>query len=143
MAKNMVNFYSQLECVNRYKYLGIHFCASGSFYFAQEELYKKAIKVYFKFSKTYCHWIQQSRQVCMFSIILLNQFSCMAVKCGACLIHSPIRLGTLYWTLVEFLTNFLQKNCIKSSVNIYLGFTQKQAIQLCCQNWVDSPYIST
>ena len=45
MAKNMVNFYSQLECVNRYKYLGIHFCASGSFYFAQEELYKKAIKV--------------------------------------------------------------------------------------------------
>jgi hypothetical protein len=56
------------------------------------------------------------------------------VKCGEYLIHSP---------LVEFLTNFLQKNCIKSSVNIYLGFTQKQAIQLCCQNWVDSPYIST
>jgi len=45
--------------------------------------------------------------------------------------------------LVEFLTNFLQKNCIQSFVNIYLGFTQKQAIQLCCQNWVDSPYIST
>jgi hypothetical protein len=37
--------------VNRYKYLGIHFCASGSFNFAQEELYKKALKVYFKFSK--------------------------------------------------------------------------------------------
>jgi hypothetical protein len=42
---------TQLECVNRYKYLGIHFCASGSFYFAQEDLYKKALKVYFKFSK--------------------------------------------------------------------------------------------
>jgi hypothetical protein len=39
--KHTFNFNdSQLECVNRYKYLGIHFCASGSFYFAQEELYK-------------------------------------------------------------------------------------------------------
>jgi hypothetical protein len=37
--------------VNRYKYLGIHFCASGFFYFAQEELYKKALKACFKFSK--------------------------------------------------------------------------------------------
>jgi hypothetical protein len=50
--KDTFNFNdTQLECVNRYKYLGIHFCASGSFYFAQEELYKKALKSYFKFSK--------------------------------------------------------------------------------------------
>jgi hypothetical protein len=27
------------------------------------------------------------------------------------------------------------------SVNIYLGFTQKQAMQLCCQNWVDFPVV--
>lgn len=41
----------QLECVSRYKYLGITFCSSGSFTIAQEELYKKALKAYFKFSK--------------------------------------------------------------------------------------------
>lgn len=40
-----------LECVSRYKYLGITFCSSGSFTIAQEELYKKALKAYFKFSK--------------------------------------------------------------------------------------------
>jgi hypothetical protein len=68
--KHTFNFNdTQFECVNRYKYLGIHVCASGSFNFAQEELYKKALKAYFKFSKdllslnptiktsqkTYCH----------------------------------------------------------------------------------------
>ena len=30
-----------LESVNEYKYLGMHFCASGSFSYAQEQLYKK------------------------------------------------------------------------------------------------------
>ena len=33
-----------LECVKSYKYLGIHFCASGSFALAQSELYKKHSK---------------------------------------------------------------------------------------------------
>ena len=44
---------TKLECVDRYKYLGIYFCASGSFSLAQEELYKKAIKAYFKLSKDF------------------------------------------------------------------------------------------
>ena len=43
----------KLECVNKYKYLGIHFCASGSFSFTQDELYKKALKAYFKLSKDF------------------------------------------------------------------------------------------
>ena len=43
----------KLECVNSYKYLGIHFCASGSFTVAQDELYKKALKAYFKLSKDF------------------------------------------------------------------------------------------
>ena len=42
-----------LECVNKYKYLGVTFCASGSFTHAQEELYKKATKAYFKLSKDF------------------------------------------------------------------------------------------
>ena len=40
-----------LECVHRYKYLGLTFCSSGSFMYAQEELYNKALKAYFKLSK--------------------------------------------------------------------------------------------
>ena len=43
----------KLECVGKYKYLGIHFCASGSFSFTQDELYKKALKAYFKLSKDF------------------------------------------------------------------------------------------
>lgn len=44
---------NSLECVNKYKYLGIYFCASGSFSYAQNELYKKALKAYFKLSKDF------------------------------------------------------------------------------------------
>jgi hypothetical protein len=40
-----------LECVHRYKYLGLTFFSSGSFMYAQEELYNKASKAYFKVSK--------------------------------------------------------------------------------------------
>jgi len=42
-----------LESVNEYKYLGIHFCASGSFSYAQEQLYKKGLKAYFKLTKDF------------------------------------------------------------------------------------------
>ena len=42
-----------LECVHKYKYLGIMFCASGSFSYAQEELYKKSLKAYFKLSRDF------------------------------------------------------------------------------------------
>ena len=42
-----------LESVNEYKYLGIHFCASGSFSYAQEQLYKKGVKAYFKLTKDF------------------------------------------------------------------------------------------
>jgi hypothetical protein len=39
---------NNLECVSRYKYLGIWFNNSGSFNFAQNELYQKALKALFK-----------------------------------------------------------------------------------------------
>ena len=42
-----------LECVKSYKYLGIHFCASGSFALAQSELYKKALKALFKLKRDF------------------------------------------------------------------------------------------
>jgi hypothetical protein len=42
-----------LESVNEYKYLSTHFCASGSFSYAQEQLYKKGLKAYFKLTKDF------------------------------------------------------------------------------------------
>jgi hypothetical protein len=42
-----------IECVSNYKYLGLHFTASGSFHFAQTELYKKALKAYYKLRKDF------------------------------------------------------------------------------------------
>jgi hypothetical protein len=35
-----------LDCVVNYKYLGLHFSASGSFSFAQTELHKKTLKAW-------------------------------------------------------------------------------------------------
>ena len=40
-----------IESVNNYKYLGLHFSASGSFSYAQNELYKKSLKAYYKLYK--------------------------------------------------------------------------------------------
>ena len=39
--------------VSQYKYLGIQFCASGSFSPAQKELYSKALKGYYKLRKDF------------------------------------------------------------------------------------------
>ena len=44
---------NQIECVQQYKYLGVLFCASGTFSFAQNELYKKALKAFFKLQKDF------------------------------------------------------------------------------------------
>ena len=55
-GKFLENFKFQnydIECVSNYKYLGIHFTASGSFHFAQTELYKKPLKAYFKLRKDF------------------------------------------------------------------------------------------
>jgi hypothetical protein len=42
---------SELKCVPNYKYLGIYFTASGTFSLAKNELYKKALKAFFKLRK--------------------------------------------------------------------------------------------
>ena len=44
---------SEIECVSNYKYLGIHFSASGSFSIVKQELYKKALKAFFKLKKDF------------------------------------------------------------------------------------------
>lgn len=40
-----------IQCVSNYKYLGIQFNASGTFALAQDELYNKALKAYFKLKR--------------------------------------------------------------------------------------------
>ena len=42
---------TKIECVNKYKYLGIVLCSSGSFKEAKELLFKKALKASFKLHK--------------------------------------------------------------------------------------------
>ena len=44
--------YQLFECVQCFTYLGIEFSSDGSFHIAKKTLYKKALKVYFKISKT-------------------------------------------------------------------------------------------
>ena len=41
------------ECVQEYKYLGVTFCSSGSFSFAQKVFYQKALKSFFKLRKNF------------------------------------------------------------------------------------------
>lgn len=43
----------ELDCVQHCKYLGVYFSASGTFSFAQNELYKKGLKAYFKLQKDF------------------------------------------------------------------------------------------
>jgi hypothetical protein len=44
---------SLIDCISNYKYLGIHFSASGTFSSAKHELCKKALKAYFKLRKDF------------------------------------------------------------------------------------------
>jgi hypothetical protein len=43
----------ELECVQHCKYLGVYFSASGTFSYAQDELYKKSLRAYFKLQKDF------------------------------------------------------------------------------------------
>lgn len=52
LSKSKFNFADvELECVSEYKYLGVSFCSSGSFSFAQKQLYQKALKSFFQTQK--------------------------------------------------------------------------------------------
>lgn len=42
-----------IGCVSQYRYLGVTFCDSGIFSFAQKELYNKALKAYHKLRKDF------------------------------------------------------------------------------------------
>ena len=51
IKSNFVFQNGTIECVSSYRYLGLHFSASGTFSYAKSELYKKGLKAYFKLCK--------------------------------------------------------------------------------------------
>jgi hypothetical protein len=58
-----------LDCVVNYKYLGLYFSASGSFFFAQNELHKNALKAYYN-SKIV--WIEPYQEIVLDSKSVLD-----------------------------------------------------------------------
>jgi hypothetical protein len=72
---------SELECVPNYKYLGIYFTAFGTFSLAKNELYKKALKAFFKLRnllekrrKLQCH-LHTSSNLAVGNVTGQNQYS--------------------------------------------------------------------
>ena len=53
LAQDFVFNGAKLDCVQNYKYLGLHFTASGTFSMAQDELYQKALKCFYKLCKDF------------------------------------------------------------------------------------------
>ena len=111
-----------LECVHRYKYLGLTFCSSGSFMYAQEELYNKASKAYFKLSKDLLSLnpvLHTSMHVFDHTIkpILLY----IAVKFGE---HSTLSLqnsdmGCRIYLLTKFIVSKKLNFCTRNSASTY------------------------
>lgn len=88
LSKSKFNFADvKLECVSEYKYLGVSFCSSGSFSFAQKQLYQNALNLFSNSKRISFLWIQTSKQQFTFSIIPLNLFYCTEQKFGGILIH--------------------------------------------------------
>ena len=65
-----------IDCVQEFKYLGIKLSASGSLSAAQDELYQKAMKAYFKGSLTIrpfsSPWLKTTLVNCSTFVFLLN-----------------------------------------------------------------------
>jgi hypothetical protein len=114
----------RLECVSRYKNLGVCFCLSGSFTYTQEDLYNKSLKAYFKFSKEFLSLNQIFILVCMYLIIQLNPYCYMGVKYGVLSIHSPLNLEKVLILLIwnTFTPIIFRKNTysefIKKATNL-------------------------
>jgi hypothetical protein len=54
----------EVECISNYKYLDIHFTASGTFTIAKHELCKKALKAFFKLRKDFLS-LNPGRKTCI------------------------------------------------------------------------------
>ena len=95
---------NNLECVSRYKYLGIWFNNSGSFNFAQNELYQKALKALFKLKSDFLSTTLKLKPQFTFLITLLSRFCYMAVKFGVILTRLPHGLEMEIFHIVKSYT---------------------------------------
>ena len=109
------------RCINSYKYLGITFSSSGSFTESKTELYKKAVKAFFKLKadvlslypmpKTSLHIFDHTVKP-----ILLY---CSEIwGCYICIYQNQLTL-TLCLTIQDYHLYFPVINCIFIFVNIY------------------------
>ena len=118
---------SDSNCVSRYKYLGVYFCLSGSFTYAQEDLYNKSLKGYFKFSKEFLPLtpnIHISMHVFNHTIKPILLYGCEIW--GS---FNPFTSKLLIWN--KFTPSYIQKKCINNFVNTYLEFINKPQIWQC------------
>ena len=53
LSEKFVFGQTDINCIHQYKYLGVKFSSSGSFSFAQEDLYNRALKAYYKLQKDF------------------------------------------------------------------------------------------
>jgi hypothetical protein len=117
-----------LESVNEYKYLGIHFCASGSFSYAQEQLYKKGVKAYFKLTKDFLSMhpsVKTSMHMFDHTIKPILLYGC---EIWACLIHLVPNLGRDNRLFVTFLPKIMLRNYTRNFLNISLVYILKLPI---------------
>ena len=109
----------ELECVQHCKYLGVYFSASGTFSYAQDELYKKSLKVYFKLQKDFLSQNQNQKLVYIYLITQSSPLYFMAVKYGALLTQIQLDLEMELYLRTEFTQILLVKNYILNFVNLF------------------------
>ena len=99
---------------------------------AQDELYKKGLKAFFKLMKDFLSLnpsVKTSTDV--FDHTILNPFSCMDVKYGAYLIQCLLNLEMVLLHLIRFTLNTQQKDYILNFINPYWEYTQTTNIADC------------
>ena len=133
-----------IECVAKCKYLGITFCSSGSFSYAQDELYKKGLKAYFKLCKDF---------------ISLGPSPKISVHVFDHTILPILLYGCEIWGSFDPFSRSIQRNTDLTVNDIYKRLICEQAhikfcksvcswmwgkvlILRCFLNWADFPYIS-
>ena len=73
--------HNKLEIVHNYRYLGLHFSASGSFSLARANLYNRGrLKAYFKLVKDVLSFQSSVKPVFIYLIKLLSLSCYMALK---------------------------------------------------------------
>ena len=110
-----------VECVTKCKYLGITFCSSGSFSYAQNELYQKGLKAYFKLCKefiSHCPSPKISLHVFDHTILPILLYGC-EIWGYFNPFTSRLKKKTLICPLIKFIKDLNVKICMLNYVNLF------------------------